>query len=96
MSSKGSIVEMANGKITIGSNLIYANIQDKGGTVVAKNKALKIPVGMTKINGRVNLDGKWYIFRKKVTIPRRSFTDWTKEDEQEITTSVMNYLKAIF
>jgi phage gpG-like protein len=91
-----SIVEMAGGRITIGSDLIYANIQDQGGTISAKNKALKIPVGTVAARGRVRIDGNWYIFRKKVTIPKRSFTDWTKEDEQEITESVTNYLKDMF
>jgi phage gpG-like protein len=91
--SANTILEFSGSKISIGSKLKYANLQDKGGKVEAKNaKALKIPVGMTKVPGRVRIGGKWYIFRKRVNIPSRPFTDWTPQDDTEIKRAITNFL----
>jgi phage gpG-like protein len=36
-----------------------------------------------------------YIFRKSVNIPKRTFTDWTGEDEQEMTQTLINFCESL-
>lgn len=54
-----------------------------GQKVPTRKKALK-KAGILKI------DGKFYIFRKKVIIPARPYLDFTPEDAQEIEVALSN------
>jgi len=77
----GSIVRLAMGMVTIGTNIAYAEVQDQGAIIVpVKAKALRF-----KCHGK-------FIFRKKVTIPPRPFGNFTSEDISELNETVTNYL----
>lgn len=83
--SDNGIVEYKNGVVKIGTSLAYAKIQNDGGIIKAKKaKALKIP-----------LENGGYIFRKKVEIPARNFSDITPEDRDEFEQSMKAILKEV-
>jgi phage gpG-like protein len=78
------IVQYTNGIVKIGTKLKYAAIQNYGGLVKAKKAgALKIPTE----------DG--FIFRKKVKIPARNFTDITAADRQEFEDTIRNIISEV-
>jgi len=80
----GSILKMTGGlegMVTIGTNIAYAHVHDRGMVIRAKNaKAM-----------RFKCHGKW-AFAKKVTIPARPFSDWTRKDGKELVETIENYI----
>jgi phage gpG-like protein len=77
----GSIVQLAMGMVTIGTNIAYAEVHDQGKVIVpVKAKALRF-----KCHGK-------FVFRKKVTIPARPFGNFTSDDISELNETVTNYL----
>lgn len=73
-------------KVMVGSNLPYARIHQKGGTVKPKKgKYLKFK----------GLDGK-DVFVKEVTIPARPYLGVSKEDMEEVRETVADFLKGAF
>jgi phage gpG-like protein len=103
-----TILNIGSNSVTIGSSLIYASVHDQGATITAKNaQALKIPLpqGGKGPRGTMRramkaestmIDGKAHIFRKSVRIPKRPFTDWTSQDENELTEALTNYMKELW
>lgn len=136
------VMEMAGAtiKTTIGSSLIYAEINDQGGQINAKpGKMLKIPVPMGKwandnahaIQKRraammmvtlkqklaraktpgsqqrltlqmANLQKRLqkrmieaFLFRPRVNIPARTYTDFNDQDRKEINDTLVNYCESI-
>lgn len=93
---RGTILEFQGSKIVIGTSLIYAGLQNFGGVVKAKNaKALKIPTEKRMPGGK-RIGGKWYIFRKSVTVPARPFLDWTSQDQSELNVTLQNKVREIW
>lgn len=73
-------------KVMVGSNLPYARIHQKGGTVKPKKgKYLKFK----------GLDGK-DVFVKEVTIPARPYLGVSSEDMEEVRETVADFLKGAF
>lgn len=73
-----------DGITTVGSSLAYASVQNNGATIV--------PVRARAL--RFKCHGRW-VFRKKVVIPPRPFADWTHQDQNELVTTVENYVKYV-
>lgn len=73
-------------KVMVGSNLPYARIHQKGGTVKPKKgKYLKFK----------GLDGK-DAFVKEVTIPARPYLGVSSEDMEEVRETMADFLKGAF
>lgn len=73
-------------KVMVGSNLPYARIHQKGGTVKPrKGKYLKFK----------GQDGK-DVFVKEVTIPARPYLGVSKDDMEEVKETLADFLKGAF
>ena len=80
----GSIVRYATGIVTIGTNIRYAHVHEKGAVIVPVNKkALRYKCGR-----------RW-VFSKKSVIPARPFGDFTHQDIEEIKDTVENHIDAV-
>lgn len=75
-------VELGEDFVRISTNLPYARIQNKGGTIVPKTKKTLVFHGA---------DGA-AIFAKKVTIPARPFDEFTDSQEKELAELTETYL----
>lgn len=72
--------------VMVGSNLVYARIHQKGGTIKPKNKkALRFP----------GSDGQ-DVFVKEVTIPKRAYLGINDDDLEEVAAFVGEYLEDAF
>lgn len=84
---KGSVhAEPANGSVRWGSNMVYARIQNEGGTIRAKDGGklkFKLPGGL----GFRSVD--------KVTLPARPFLGINAEDEAELVTLAEEYAASL-
>lgn len=81
--SHGVVTDMV---VEVGTQLIYASVQDKGAIITPKKKeALRYKNPMT---GR-------YVFSKKSVIPARPFTDLNENDEAELAETVSNLVRDI-
>lgn len=79
-----SIVRMGRDIVTIGTGIAYAAVQNYGAVIRPVHaKAL-----------RFQCHGK-FIFRKKVTIPARTFNDFTNADVTELEDTIGNYISAV-
>jgi len=77
--SKGTIIEIEGTRVTLGSSLVYAAIQNNGGIV--------------KHPGTKNGFGKGIKIRQhNIKIDKRPFMDYTEEDRQEVLSTLVNYL----
>ena len=73
-------------KVMVGSNLTYARIHQKGGTIKPKNgKSLKFK----GLNGED-------VLVKEVTIPARPYLGASKEDMEEVKATMANFLAGAF
>lgn len=69
-------------KVMVGSNLAYARIHQKGGSIKPKNgKSLKFK----------GLNGE-NVFVKEVTIPARPYLGVSKEDMEEVKSTMADFL----
>lgn len=84
---KGSIDKyVTSDKVMVGSNLPYARIHQKGGTIKPrKGKYLKF-------KGQGGKD----VFVKEVTIPARPYLGVSKEDMEEVRQTVADFLAGVF
>lgn len=83
----GSIVyEVSGTTLRLGPNKAYAAIQQFGGTVKAKGKALRIPIpaGARFGPGGSPAKGDGAIYLKSVTIPARPYIGIGPKDEEAI------------
>lgn len=107
--SEGTILEIGDRKVIIGTSLAIAPVHNKGAVIVPKKaQALKIPLpaGKNATEGATGLrkgaiksaDGKQrFIFRARVVIPARNFGDWNSADQDELNQTlagiIVNILK---
>lgn len=69
-------------QVEVGTNVKYAAIHQFGGTIKAKKKKAL----------RFNVNGKWAM-KKKVTMPKRPFIGFSKDDEADIKRLFQDALK---
>ena len=73
-------------KVMVGSNLAYARIHQKGGTIKPKNgKSLKFK----GLNGED-------VLVKEVTIPARPYLGVSKEDMEDVKATMADFLAGVF
>lgn len=105
--AEGTILEVGDKKVMIGTNLAIAPVHNKGAVIrPVKAKALKIPLPEAKSatpeakklrRGSVkSADGKQrFIFRAKVVIPARPFGDWNEADQDELNQTLAGIIVQI-
>ena len=80
----GSIVRLSDSIVTIGTNIAYAAVHDQGAVIYPKK-----PGGVL----RFKIGNRW-ICTKKVTIPKRNFSDIMPLDIRELRDTIENFIVA--